>query len=32
MEVKDADGKTLHVVFAGSTTVNDGVKLVDNAQ
>ena len=29
--MKDADGKTLHVVFAGSTTVNDGVKLVDNA-
>lgn len=30
MDVKDAEGKTLHVVFAGSTTVNDGVKLVDN--
>lgn len=30
MEVKDAEGKTLHVVFAGSTTVNDGVKLVGN--
>jgi metallo-beta-lactamase class B len=31
MGVKDAQGKTLHVVFPGSTTVNDGVKLVDNA-
>ena len=31
MEVKGANGKTLHVVFPGSTTVNDGVKLVDNA-
>jgi metallo-beta-lactamase class B len=29
-EIKDADGRTLHVVFAGSTTVNDGVKLVGN--
>ena len=32
MEVKDAGGRVRHVVFAGSTTVNDGVKLVDNAQ
>lgn len=32
MEVKEAQGKKLHVVFAGSTTVNDGVKLVDNAR
>jgi metallo-beta-lactamase class B len=32
LDVKDGDGKTLHVVFAGSTTVNDGVKLVDNAE
>ena len=32
MEVKDADGKTRHVVFAGSTTVNDGVQLVNNAR
>ena len=31
MGVKDADGRTLQVVSAGSTTVNDGVKLVDNA-
>jgi metallo-beta-lactamase class B len=30
LDVKDPDGRTLHVVFAGSTTVNDGVKLVDN--
>lgn len=28
-EVQDG-GKTLHVVFAGSTTVNEGVKLVGN--
>jgi metallo-beta-lactamase class B len=31
LDVKDADGRTLHVVFAGSTTVNDGLTLVDNA-
>jgi metallo-beta-lactamase class B len=31
MEVKDVNGRTLHVVFAGSTTVNEGAKLVDNA-
>lgn len=30
LDLKDADGTTHHVVFAGSTTVNDGVKLVDN--
>jgi metallo-beta-lactamase class B len=29
MGVKEG-GRTLHVVFAGSTTVNDGVKLVGN--
>jgi metallo-beta-lactamase class B len=31
LDIKDAGGQTLHVVFAGSTTVNDGVRLVDNA-
>jgi metallo-beta-lactamase class B len=31
LDVKGADGRILHVVFAGSTTVNDGVKLVENA-
>jgi metallo-beta-lactamase class B len=31
LDLRDADGKTVHVVFAGSTTVNEGVKLVDNA-
>ena len=32
MEVKDANGTTLHVVFAGSTTVNEGVQLVNNGK
>lgn len=32
MELREGEAKPIHVVFAGSTTVNDGVKLVDNPQ
>ena len=32
MKARDLDGRVLDVVFAGSTTVNPGVRLVANAQ
>jgi metallo-beta-lactamase class B len=32
MKARDLDGRTLNVVFAGSTTVNPGVKLTANTE
>ena len=32
MAARDRDGRLRHVVFTGSTAVNDGVKLVDNRE